>query len=638
MLSQEQAYLIAETIPHLVWVAGPDGATQYINRRWQAYTGVSVEQAMGWEWQYVIHPDDVPRTLALWRESLRTGQPYEAEFRLRRADGEYRWHIDRGLPLRDAQGRVTHWFGTCTDIEDQKRAEGDLVRAHRRTAEALALIDTFIENAPVGFALLDREFRYVRVNEALAAINGLRPADHLGRHVREIVPKLWPRLEPRYRQLLQGGGPLGDVELGGETPAAPGRARHWLANHYPVRIGSELLGIGVVVNEVTERKRLEEQFLQSQKREAVGRLAGGIAHDFNNLLTVINGYAAILLEDLGEGAPCAPSVRAILDAGQRAAALTQQLLAFGRKQLAAPRLLDLNAVVRDMGKMLRRLIGEHIFLTVDLQPGLGHVRADPTQVQQVVLNLAVNAADAMPRGGQLSLVTREAGRGEGAHRVMLAVTDTGCGMTEEVKAHLFEPFFTTKAVGKGTGLGLSTVYGIVKQSGGHVEVESHSGAGTTFRIYLPCVEGPAEARSPASPRAAPQGRETVLLAEDEEAVRSLARQVLQSGGYAVLEAGDGAQALSLAELHGGPIDLLVTDVVMPGLDGPGLVERLSALRPGLRVLYLSGYTDDGVVRHDVSQEAVHFLHKPFSAAALSQKVREVLDSPPRAEPVPPASA
>jgi PAS domain S-box-containing protein len=638
MLSQEQAYLIAETIPHLVWVSGPDGATQYINRRWQAYTGVSVEQAMGWQWQHAIHPDDMPRTLALWRESLRTGQPYEAEFRLRRADGKYRWHIDRALPLRDAQGCITHWFGTCTDIEGPKRAEEDLIRAHRRTAEALALLDTFIENAPVGFALVDREFRYVRVNEALAAINGLRPADHLGRHVREIVPRLWPRLESRYHQLLQGSGPLGDIELSGETAAAPGRARHWLASHYPVRIGSELLGIGVVINEVTERKRLEEQFLQAQKMEAVGRLAGGIAHDFNNLLTVINGYATMLLEDLGEGVPCAPSVRAILDAGERAAALTQQLLAFGRKQIASPRLLDLNAVVRDMGKMLRRLIGERILLTVDLQPGLGQVRADPTQVQQVVLNLAVNAADAMPQGGQLSLTTRQAERGAGGRWVMLAVTDTGCGMTGEVKAHLFEPFFTTKAVGKGTGLGLSTAYGIVRQSGGHVEVESQPGAGTTFRIYLPCVEGPAEAVISANPRTAPQGRETVLLAEDEEAVRLLARQVLQSGGYAVLEAGDGARALNLAELHGGPIDLLVTDVVMPGLGGPELAERLCASRPGLRVLYLSGYTDHGVVRDGVSQEAVHFLHKPFTGAALSQKVREVLDSPPQTEPKPPTSA
>jgi PAS domain S-box-containing protein len=629
--SDQERHLIAESIPHLVWVAGPDGATQYINRRWQAYTGVSVEQAMGWDWQYAIHPEDLPQALHLWRDALRTGQPYEAEFRLRRADGEYRWHIDRALPLRDTQGQITHWFGTCTDTEDQKRAEDQLLLAHRRAAESLALLDTFIDNAPVGFALVDRDLRYARVNAALAAINGLSPADHLGRHVWEVLPGLWPQLEPRYRQLLQGDGSVGEVEVSGETAAAPGWTRHWLVNHYPVRTGEELLGIGVIVNEVTERKRLEDQFLHSQKLEAVGRLAGGVAHDFNNLLTVINCYAAMLLQDLGADAPGAASARAILEAGERAAHLTQQLLAFGRKDLAAPRVLDLNAAVREAEAMLRRVLGEDVALTTDLQPGLGRVRADPTHVQQVVMNLAVNARDAMPRGGRLSLATRDVQREPGPY-VLLAVSDTGCGMTEEVKAHLFEPFFTTKEVGQGTGLGLSTVYGIVKRSGGHIEVESQQGSGTTIRVYLPRVE---EAPAPETPNGAgpvPRGSETVLLAEDEGAVRALGREVLRSSGYAVLEASDGTQALWLAGEHCGPIDLLVTDVVMPGLDGRGLAERLQALRPGIKVLYMSGYTDDAVVRHGVSRDEVQFLQKPFSPAALARKVREVLDQVARGEP------
>jgi CheY-like chemotaxis protein len=358
--------------------------------------------------------------------------------------------------------------------------------------------------------------------------------------------------------------------------------------------------------------------------EAVGRLAGGIAHEFNNLLTVINGYAALLLQDLGATAPATEPAHAILKAGERAAGLTRQLLTFSRKQIVAPRVFDLNAVVTDTEALLRRLIGEDVLLTKDLQAGLGAVRADPTQVQQVVLNLAVNARDAMPDGGRLSIATRDAGE-----YVLLTVTDTGCGMTDEVQAHLFEPFFTTKGPGKGTGLGLSTVYGIVKQSGGHIEVESQPGMGTTVRVHLPRGdEAPAEEKPPGD-GLPPRGTETVLLAEDEDEVRALVRQVLQGGGYAVLEARDGAEALAVATRYGGPIDLLVTDVVMPGVDGRGLAERLSGRYPRLKVLYLSGYTDDAVVRRGVSQEEAHFLQKPFSPAVLARKVREVLDAPPR---------
>jgi PAS domain S-box-containing protein len=583
---EQERYLTAESIPHLVWVAGPGGAIQYVNGRWQAYTGLSAQQARTCGPEDIIHPHDLLPFLEHWRKAPETGA-YEAQCRLRRADGAYRWHSVRGLPLREEQGHITRWFGTCTDIEDQKRAEDQLLLAHRRAAESLALLDTFIDNAPVGFALVDRDLRYARVNAALAAINGLSPADHLGRHVWEVVPGLWPRLEPRYRRLLQGDGPVGEVELSGETAAAPCRTRHWLVNHYPVHMGAELLGIGVIVNEVTERKRLEEQFLHSQKLEAVVRLAGGVAHDFNNLLTVINCHAALLLQDLSEDGTGATPARAILEAGERAAHLTQQLLAFSRKDLAAPRVLDLNAAVTEAVTMLRRLIGEDIVLTTDLRPGLGRVRADPAHLQQVVMNLAVNARDAMPCGGRLSLVTRDVQRESGPY-VLLAVTDSGCGMTEEVKAHLFEPFFTTKEVGQGTGLGLCTVYGIVKQSGGHIEVESQPGSGTTFRVYLPPIDESAAPETSNGAGPVLRGSETVLLAEDEGAVRALACQVLWSSGYSVLEAGDGAEALWLAGEHRGPIDLLVTDVVMPDLDGRGLAERLRVLRPDIKVLYPVG--------------------------------------------------
>jgi PAS domain S-box-containing protein len=371
----------------------------------------------------------------------------------------------------------------------------------------------------------------------------------------------------------------------------------------------------VVAYDVTERRRLEEQFLQAQKMEAVGRLAGGVAHDFNNLLTVINGYAGMMLEDLGEGSTCAAHARAILKAGERAAALTQQLLAFGRKQIVSPRLLDVNAVVADAAALLGRVIGEDILLNLDLQSGLGRVRADPTQLEQALLNLAVNARDAMPRGGRLALTTRDTGA-----EIELSVADTGHGMTEAVRRHLFEPFFTTKEPGKGTGLGLAAAYGIVEQAGGRIDVETSLGAGTTFRIILPRAADP-ESQKPFAD-AAP-ARATVLLAEDEQGVRALARHVLEAAGYVVVEAADGTEALRLAEAAR-CLDLLVTDVVMPGLGGRELAERLLAHDPGLKVLYLSGHSDDEALREAVARHEIYFLAKPFTPAMLTQKVREIL--------------
>jgi PAS domain S-box-containing protein len=612
MPSEDQAYLIAECIPHLVWVADPGGATQYVNRRWQQYTGLSPGKAMGWDWQSAIHSDDLPHALEQWRRAVRTGEPYSVEFRLRGADGVYRWHIDRALPLRDGRGTITHWFGTFTDIEDQKRAE-DALRASEARFRAL------IEKSFDAILLLTAEGTIAYASPSTAGLIGFSPEELLGRDAFDLVhPEDRAETAALFAQLAQ---------LPGGTVSNSHRARckdggwRWL----DVR-GTNLLADPsvrcVVVNyqDVTERKRLEEQYRQAQKMEAVGRLAGGIAHDFNNLLTVINGQAVMLLQDVAAETPAADAARAILMAGERAAGLTQQLLAFSRKQIVAPRVLDLNAVVADTETMLRPLIGEDVLLTRDLQPALGAVRADPTQVQQVVMNLAINARDAMPQGGRLSLSTRDAGA-----FVLLAVTDTGCGMTEEVKAHLFEPFFTTKGPGEGTGLGLPTVYGIVKQSGGHIEVESQPEDGTTVRVYLPRADGtPAEERSNGE-GTVPRGSETVLLAEDEDGVRALVRQVLCAQGYAVLEARDGTEALWLAEQHRGRVDLLLTDVVMPGLDGRALAERLGGRYPGLKVLYLSGYTDDAVVRRGVRQERVHFLQKPFSPADLARKVREVLD-------------
>jgi nitrogen-specific signal transduction histidine kinase len=394
----------------------------------------------------------------------------------------------------------------------------------------------------------------------------------------------------------------------------------------------------VLVEDITERKLLEAQLRQAQKMEAVGRLAGGIAHDFNNLLTAITGYADLALSDLREGDPMRQDMEEILRAAHRAAELTRQLLAFSRQQVLAPRVLDLNEVVQSVDKMLRRLVGEDVELLSVLAPGLGHVKADPGQLEQVIVNLAVNARDAMPTGGKLTIETADAELAETRVRdlaavpagryVMLAITDSGTGMDEETKARIFEPFFTTKEQGKGTGLGLATVYGIVKQSGGFIWLYSEPGHGTTFKIYLPRVEGAADALAPpVGTVEVPRGTETVLIVEDEEAVRALAKTALTRKGYRVLEAANGGEALLRCESEQAPIHLLVTDVVMPGLGGADLAQRLAPLRPDMKVLFISGYADRAAARHGTIQPGAAYLEKPFSLEALARKVREVLDRP-----------
>ena len=382
----------------------------------------------------------------------------------------------------------------------------------------------------------------------------------------------------------------------------------------------------------------EKQLVQSQKLEAVGRLAGGISHDFNNLLTVILGYSDIMKRNLPDGDPLRRNLDEITRASERAASLTRQLLAFSRKQVMMPKVFDLNTVVSEIEKMLRRMIGEDIELRVTAESDLGNIKADPVQLEQVLMNLVVNARDAMPKGGKLSIETANVYLDESysqdhvsvvpGHYVMLAISDTGCGMDEETRQRIFEPFFTTKEQGKGTGLGLSTVYGIVKQSGGNIWVYSEEGHGTTFKIYFPRVTAEAEEyRRAAHAFEVEGGSETILLVEDAEWVRTLARQVLESAGYRVLEAGNADAAIKLCErINGDRIDLLLTDVVMPGMSGNDMSRILLAKHPGMPVLYMSGYTDDAIVQHGVLEAGINFLQKPFTPAALALKVREVLDA------------
>jgi len=383
-----------------------------------------------------------------------------------------------------------------------------------------------------------------------------------------------------------------------------------------------------------ERRRLEEQLLLSQKLEAVGRLAGGVAHDFNNVLTAIIGSTELLLLDTPPGAPNREELDIIRDAGVRAQELIRQLLAFSARQVLNPVVLDLNRLVKNVNKMLRRLIGEDVKLVTALAPDLGAVRADPGQIEHALVNLALNARDAMPQGGQLTITTQNVDIADGSpavlvppgRYVLLQVSDTGVGMDRETQQRVFDPFFTTKPRGKGSGLGLATVHGIVRQSGGDVTVESAPGAGATFRIYLPCVTAALDpVGAPAAVTAPAAGSETVLLAEDEELVRVLARKVLEQAGYRVLVAAGGAEALALAERHDGPIHLLLTDVVMPEMSGRELMRRLIERRPGVRVLYMSGYADEAIARHGVLDPGTAFMQKPFTPGVLAHRVRDVLD-------------
>jgi PAS domain S-box-containing protein len=397
----------------------------------------------------------------------------------------------------------------------------------------------------------------------------------------------------------------------------------------------KLLGVSTIARDVTESKNLEDMLRQSQKMEAVGQLAGGVAHDFNNLLGVILGYTGLMLDHMDPEDPNRRAIEEIEKAGDRAALLTRQLLAFSRKQVLQPKVLDLNAVVAGTEKLLQRLIGENIDLRVVLNPQLGRVKADAGQLEQIIMNLVVNARDAMQPGGTLTIETSNVELDDdsaemhpsskpGPH-AMLSITDTGCGMDAKTKERIFEPFFTTKEFGKGTGLGLSTVYGIVKQSGGSVWVYSEVGIGTTFKIYLPCVDSVAGVAAPMDkPEKIAKGSQTILVVEDEVALLQVTHQSLAAAGYAILAAQSPAEAIRVSESHPGPIHLMVTDVIMPGMNGAQLATHLSAPRPEMKVLYVSGYTDDTIVRHGVLEPGLAFLQKPFSPKTLARKVREVL--------------
>ena len=879
--SEGQFRTLANAIPQLCWMANADGWIFWYNHRWYEYTGTTPEQMEGWGWQSVHDPEELPKVLERWKVSIATGEPFDMVFPLRGADGVFRPFLTRVMPVRDSSGKVVHWFGTNTDISEQRKTEQALRESEERfrsvaenmseglmvfdaqgnftyqnpaslrihgfgipnaghveddnlpaiwkawddTGRALSFEEWPLSRVLRGERFQDQVLRAMRVEtgqEFYASYNGcpivgadgrlifgfitireiteqrkaemalrdseerLRLAQQVARvgtfewNIQTGVNHWTPELEAIYG--LPPGGFAGtqraweELVHPADRPEAvrrvrqametgsfeaewrviqPGGAERWLFGRgsvfqddagKPLRligvnidvterkqaeealqqqtalvnfshdaiivadanrvitswntgaeeiygwneaeaVGNEMhqlfqtgspvliadidrtlaqkgrwdgelvhtrrdgkhvivesrqilrrdaagapIGILEIDRDITERKRLEDQFRQAQKLEGIGRLAGGVAHDFNNLLTVISGFAQMVLDDLAVQHPMRGPMEEISKAAARATSLTRQLLIFSRRQVIEPKNIVLNDLVREFEKMLRRLIGEDIRLVLSLDPGAGFIRADPGQIEQVILNLAVNARDAMPKGGTLTIETSSLLVDEEFAQkhlsvqpglyVVLMVSDTGVGMSPEVKSRLFEPFFTTKEAGKGTGLGLSTVYGIVKQSEGSVWVYSEPGRGTTFRMLFPAVEAEGELAPPA-PVEVSSGNETILLAEDEPGVRGFVRQTLERHGYTVLETSNGREALELARKHTGPIHLLMADVVMPEMDGAELADQFGADRPGVPVLFMSGYADH-LGRSE--RMGAGYLQKPFTSASLLTQVRAVLDA------------
>jgi two-component system, cell cycle sensor histidine kinase and response regulator CckA len=502
-------------------------------------------------------------------------------------------------------------------------------------AAAFHAYQELVENAHDVIYTHDLEGHFTSLNRAGEQITGYTRAEAAQMSVLQIV-------SPAYQDQICGmiARQFADeakTPCSLEILAKDGRKVMLEVSPRLVLKDGQAVGVQGIARDVTQRRHLEEQLAHAQRMEAIGHLAGGVAHDFNNLLTVVTGYSELVLRRLDAESPVRQEIEQIKKAGERATTLTRQLLAFSRKQMLQPRVLDLNAVLSDVEHLLRRLIGENIQLTMVLGPDLKRVKADPGQMEQIIMNLAVNARDAMPQGGMLTVGTANVVLDDDyanqhvdvkpGQYVMLAVSDTGIGMDDHTRSHIFEPFFTTKVKGKGTGMGLSTVYGIVKQSGGYVWVYSEPNQGSTFKIYLPRIDDPIETQDAANlAEELSAGVETVLLVEDEEAVRSLVCKVLRASGYTVLESLNPADALRIAREHPDPIHLLLTDVVMPQMSGREVANQVIVLRPSTKVLFISGYTDDAIVHHGVLDPKTAFLHKPFSPDALARKVREVLDN------------
>jgi two-component system, cell cycle sensor histidine kinase and response regulator CckA len=631
---------ILENIPVMVFVKNAsDLRFARVNRAAELALGYTREQLVGQEDQGLAPADESAFFASVERQVLETGQAIDVpeEFLTTPHQGRRVFHTTK-MPIFDEQGRPRYVLGISNDITDLKVAEEARRESEERYRRIIDTITDYVMSVKI------------EKGQAISASHGPGCVAVTGYAAEELSgdPDLWFRLvvtedrevaTDQVRRILAGErtGPLEYRILRKDG------AVRWVRHTPVVRLDAdgEPVAYDGVIQDITERRVLEEQLLQSQKMEGIGRLAGGVAHDFNNLLTAILGYVEMckfdLPPELPDDHPARLDLLEVGMAGERAAGLTRQLLAFASRQIVAPVRLNLSALVGDSVKMLERLLGDDIEIETALDPGVGTVEADPVQIQQLLVNLTVNASDAMSEGGRLLIETADETIDEESARthpgavpgpyVLLAVTDTGMGMTEEVRAHLFEPFFTTKGLGKGTGLGLAMCHGIVRQMHGHIRVYSEPGHGTTFRIYLPRHHGAVERRPvPVAPRSVPTGVETVLVVEDEPHVRRLAVLGLRAHGYVVLEAADGAEALQIAGRVGSALDVIVSDVMMPGMKGPELLKRLSAIAPRARALLMSGHAESTVLSQRTASR-IAFLPKPFTPERLARKVRDLLDGP-----------
>ena len=580
----------------------------------------------------IIHPEDIDAARQAWELSVATRTVFTSVCRFLSRDRGYRYLAIRGVQLFDDKGNFQQWIGTFNDITDRKSAE----EALRKNEAQLQLV---ADSVPVVIAYLDKESRFLFANKACLNWFGLADKEIVGRHVADIVGRdIYKELLSEIESVLKGA----EVRL--ERAALIDRTRYVQLTYKPdLDSLGNTLGYFLFIIDLTESRQAEErlrksqeQLRQAQKLESIGRLAGGIAHDFNNMLTAINGYSELALSQLNDGDPLKRNIEEIKKAGERSANLTRQLLAFSRQQLINVSLINLNQAIIDSTVMIQRVIGEDIQIETDLYERLWTLKGDKNLLTQILLNLVVNARDAMPRGGIITISTQNVildddsmmlrfGADVGPF-VKLSVSDTGIGMDDETKKQIFEPFFTTKETGKGTGLGLSMVYGIVKQLDGYVWVESEPNGGTTFDLYFPRAEDTDEVTSVEIHNTNPKhGTETVLLVEDEDIVRELSSEVLRSCGYKVIEASSGKEALRSYKEFGQEISLLMTDVVMPGMNGEELAKQLLSIQPELKILYTSGYIDNPIALSDGLKHGAAFIQKPFTNIELARKIRAILD-------------
>ncbi len=578
----------------------------------------------------MVHPDDVDAVRHTAQTAIRNQESYSIDHRIVKTDSNIRWVHEQAELILDDEGQPIQMVGTVQDITPRKEVE----EALRESRQMLKII---LDSIPVRVFWKDKNSVYLGCNHIFAQDAGLdSPDEIIGKKDNELA---WQKMASQYVSddalVISSGQPKTNYE---EPQVRSDGSQFWLrTSKIPLRdTKGNIIGVLGTYEDITSHKSLEEQLRQSQKMEAVGQLAGGIAHDFNNLLVAIIGYSDLLIDTLGENDPNRKNMIEIKRAGERAEALTRQLLAFSRKQVLRPKIINLNDMMIEMDKMLRRLIGEDIELVTIPDPFLKQVKADPGQIEQVIINLAINARDAMPNGGKLTLETKNVYLEDvyaekhvdvtAGYYVMLAVSDTGVGIDESIRNQIFEPFFTTKSKDKGTGLGLSTVYGIIKQSGGNIWVYSEIGQGTTFKIYFPQIEQPKEWPEPAHLHSESlSGDESILVVEDDTLVRNLIEQSLLKYGYKVITAEYGQQAMEISETIDSPVQLLITDVIMPGMSGRDLATKLSERFPDLKILFISGYTDDAIVHHGVLDPGLSFLQKPFTPHAIAKKVRELLD-------------